>query len=182
MSSSGVFPEGVVRLVESHVREVNDFPAPGVLFRDITPLIADGHAFSELVRVLADRYRGQVDCVAGLESRGFILGAPLALALGVGMLTVRKAGRLPGPVVGVDYDLEYGSARMELQPFTVEDGARVLVIDDVLATGGTAGAAFDLIRQAGGVPTALCVLLELADLGGREHLGTEVPVDSVLTY
>ena len=182
MSQSPVFPSDVVKLVENHVREVNDFPAPGVLFRDITPLIADGHAFSELIRILAERYRGKVDAVAGLESRGFILGGPLAIALGVGMLTVRKAGRLPGPVVGVDYDLEYGSARMELHPFTVEDGARVLVIDDVLATGGTAAAAFDLIRQAGGEPVALCVLLELVDLGGREHLGTAVPVDAVLSY
>lgn len=182
MTESGVFPSDVVKLVESHVRKVQDFPAPGVLFRDITPLIADGHTFSELIRVLADRYRGKVDAVAGLESRGFILGAPLAIALGVGMLTVRKAGRLPGPIVGVDYSLEYGSARMELQPFTVEDGARVLVIDDVLATGGTAGAAFDLIRQAGGEPVALCVLLELLDLGGRQHLGDDVQIDSVLTY
>ena len=182
MGANGLFPSDVVALVESHVREVNDFPAPGVLFRDITPLIADGHAFSELIRVLADRYRGKVDAVAGLESRGFILGAPLAIALGVGMLTVRKAGRLPGPVVAVDYDLEYGSARMELQPFTVEDGARVLVIDDVLATGGTAAAAFNLIRQAGGEPVALCILLELAELGGRAHLGEAVPVDAVLTY
>ena len=182
MGSQNVFPEDVVRLVESHVREVNDFPAPGVLFRDITPLIADAHAFSTLINTLADHYRGKVDAVAGLESRGFILGAPLATALGVGMLTVRKAGRLPGPVVGVDYDLEYGSARMELQPFTVEDGMRVLVIDDVLATGGTAGAAFDLIRQSGGVPSALCVLLELADLGGRERLGADIPIDSVLVY
>lgn len=180
--STSVFPHDVVRLVESHVREVQDFPAPGVLFRDITPLIADAHAFSELIRILAERYRGKVDAVAGLESRGFILGAPLALALGVGMLTVRKAGRLPGPVVSVDYDLEYGSARMELQPFTVQEGSRVLVIDDVLATGGTAGAAFNLIRQAGAEPAALCVLLELSDLGGREHLGEAIPIDAVLTY
>ncbi|MCI7551906.1 MAG: adenine phosphoribosyltransferase [Arcanobacterium sp.] len=182
MSTEGVFPQDIVDLVESHVREVSDFPAPGVLFRDITPLIADAHGFKSLITILAERYRGKVDAVAGLESRGFILGAPLALALNVGMLTVRKAGRLPGPVVGVDYDLEYGSARMELQPFTVEDGMRVLVIDDVLATGGTAGAAFDLIKQAGGEPVGLCVLLELVDLGGRERLGSEIPIDSVLRY
>lgn len=182
MSEDAIFPTDSVDLVRSHVREVHDFPAPGVLFRDITPLIADAEAFSRLISILADRYRGKVDAVAGLESRGFILGAPLAVALGVGMLTVRKAGRLPGPIVGVDYDLEYGSARMELQPFTVRDGMRVLVIDDVLATGGTAGAAFDLIEQAGGVPTALCVLIELEDLGGRRRLGEEVPIDAVLTY
>ncbi|MFC5280416.1 adenine phosphoribosyltransferase [Arcanobacterium canis] len=179
---SEVFPHDTVEMVRSHVREVQDFPARGVLFRDITPLIADDQGFKALIDMLADHYRGKVDAVAGLESRGFILGAPLAVALGVGMLTVRKAGRLPGPVVGVDYDLEYGSARMELQPFTVEDGHRVLVIDDVLATGGTAGAAFDLIRQAGAVPAALCVLLELKDLGGRERLGEDIPIDSVIAY
>ncbi len=181
MSSQSVFPLDAVSLVESHLREVPDFPAPGVLFRDITPLIADPQAFKVLIETIADRYRGQVDAVAGLESRGFILGAPLAIEMGVGMLTVRKGGRLPGPVVGVDYDLEYGSARMELQPFTVSDGQRVLVIDDVLATGGTANAAFELIERAGGVPTGLCVLIELRELGGRERLaGREV--DAVLTY
>ena len=165
MSSQSVFPLDAVSLVESHLREVPDFPAPGVLFRDITPLIADPQAFKVLIETIADRYRGQVD----------------AVEMGVGMLTVRKGGRLPGPVVGVDYDLEYGSARMELQPFTVSDGQRVLVIDDVLATGGTANAAFELIERAGGVPTGLCVLIELRELGGRERLvGREV--DAVLTY
>lgn len=181
MNETEIFPQDVVDLVESHVREVQDFPAPGVLFRDITPLIADPEAFASLIGILADRYRGKVDAVAGLESRGFILGAPLAVALGVGMITIRKAGRLPGPVVGVSYDLEYGSARMELQPFTVSDGARVLVIDDVLATGGTANAAFELIEQAGGVAEALCVLLELEELGGRSRLQGR-HVDSVLVY
>lgn len=179
--SEAVFPQEVVELLKSHLREVDNFPAPGVLFRDITPLIADPEGFKTLIDILADRYRGKVDAVAGLESRGFILAAPLALALGVGMLTVRKAGRLPGPVVGVDYDLEYGSARMELQPFTVKDGQRVLVIDDVLATGGTAGAACELIERAGGNPVALCVLIELEALGGRQALAGR-QIDSVLTF
>ena len=169
MSQESAFPRDAVALVESHLREVEDFPAPGVLFRDITPLIADPAAFKVLIDTIADRYRGTIDAVAGLESRGFILAAPLAVDLGVGMLTVRKAGRLPGPVVGVDYDLEYGSARMELQPFTVVDGQRVLVIDDVLATGGTASAAFELIERSGGRPTELCVLIELEGFGGRER-------------
>ena len=104
MSQESAFPRDAVALVESHLREVEDFPAPGVLFRDITPLIADPAAFKVLIDTIADRYRGTIDAVAGLESRGFILAAPLAVDLGVGMLTVRKAGRLPGPVVGVDYD------------------------------------------------------------------------------
>jgi len=181
VSESNPFPEETVSLVQARLREVQDFPAPGVLFRDITPLIADSEGFGALIDMLADRYRGKVDAVAGLESRGFILAAPLAIALGVGMVTIRKAGRLPGPVVGVDYDLEYGSARMEVQPFTVEDGQRVLILDDVLATGGTANAAFNLVEQAGGVPVGLCVLIELVDLGGRAALdGREI--EAILSY
>ncbi|MDD7384984.1 MAG: adenine phosphoribosyltransferase [Actinomycetaceae bacterium] len=177
------FPQHATDVVASHVRTVENFPAPGVLFRDITPLIADAEAFHLLISTIADRYRGKVDAVAGLESRGFILSAPLAIELGIGMLTVRKAGRLPGPVVGVDYDLEYGSARMELQPFTVVDGSRVLVVDDVLATGGTADAAFELIERSGGVPAALCVLIELRELGGRSRLEADGrTVDALLTY
>ena len=179
--SQGIIPADVKALVEANLREIPDFPEPGVLFRDITPLIAHGEVFSQLIHALADRYRGKVDAVAGLESRGFILAAPLAVELGVGMVTVRKAGRLPGPVIGVDYDLEYGSARMEVQPFTVGDGQRVLVVDDVLATGGTANASFELIKQSGGIPAGLCVLIELVALGGREAL-SGYKVDSVYSY
>lgn len=175
------FPAGLTELVRSHVREIPDFPAPGVLFRDITPLLADGPAFGALIEGLAARYRGRVDAVAGLESRGFILAAPLATALGIGMITVRKAGRLPGPVIGVDYALEYGSARMELRPETVEEGQRVLVIDDVLATGGTGAAAVQLVERSGGEVVALAMLLELSELGGRAKLDG-FPVDSVLVY
>jgi adenine phosphoribosyltransferase len=175
------FPAELTDLVRGHVREIPDFPAPGVLFRDITPLLADGPAFEGLVRGLADNYRGRVDAVAGLESRGFILAAPLAVELGVGMITVRKAGRLPGPVIGVDYALEYGTARMELRPETVRQGQRVLVIDDVLATGGTGAAAIELVERSGGEVVALAMLLELAALGGRSKLDG-YQVDSVLVY
>ena len=175
------FSPELTDLVREHVREIPDFPAPGVLFRDITPLLADGPAFEGLVRGLADSYRGRVDAVAGLESRGFILAAPLAIELGVGMITVRKAGRLPGPVIGVDYALEYGTARMELRPDTIEQGQRVLVIDDVLATGGTGSAAIELVERSGGEVVALAMLLELAALGGRSKLDG-YQVDSVLVY
>ncbi|WP_127127753.1 adenine phosphoribosyltransferase [Georgenia sp. SYP-B2076] len=175
------FPDALTDLVRGHVREIADFPAPGVLFRDITPLLADGDAFGSLVRGLAEKYRGRVDAVAGLESRGFILAAPLALELGVGMITVRKAGRLPGPVVGVDYELEYGTARMELRPETVEEGQRVLIIDDVLATGGTGAAAIELVERSGGQVVALAMLLELSGLRGRAKLDG-YQVDSVLVY
>ncbi|MHB1063282.1 MAG: adenine phosphoribosyltransferase [Georgenia sp.] len=175
------FPSELTDLVRSYVREIPDFPAPGVLFRDITPLLADGDAFGALVRGLAAKYRGTVDAVAGLESRGFILAAPLAVELGVGMITVRKAGRLPGPVIGVDYALEYGTARMEVRPETVVEGQRVLILDDVLATGGTGAAAVDLVERSGGEVVALAMLLELAALGGRAKLDGH-RVDSVLVY
>ncbi|WP_026461092.1 adenine phosphoribosyltransferase [Schaalia suimastitidis] len=160
-------------LLTDNLREIPDFPEPGVLFRDITPLLANGPAFAELIDRLADHYRGSIDAVAGLESRGFILAAPLAKALGIGMLTIRKAGKLPGPVIGVNYDLEYGSARMELRPDSVRNGDRVLILDDVLATGGTAAASAHLIRQAGGEVAGIAVLLELEGLGGRERLAGE---------
>lgn len=171
----------IADLVSSNLREIEDFPEPGVLFRDITPLLANGPAFAELISILADHYRGRIDAVAGLESRGFILAAPLATALGIGMITIRKAGKLPGPVIGVDYTLEYGTARMELRPDSVTKGHRVLVLDDVLATGGTAAASADLLRQAGAEVVGISVLLELVDLGGRAKLDGEV-VESAVAF
>ncbi len=171
----------VAELVTSNLREIPDFPEPGVLFRDITPLLANGPAFQELIGLLADRYRGRVDAVAGLESRGFILAAPLATQLGIGMLTIRKAGKLPGPVIGVDYALEYGTARMELRPDSVTPGQRVLVVDDVLATGGTANASVRLIRQCGAEVAAVAVLLELEALDGRSRL-EGLTVESAVSF
>lgn len=175
------FPDSLVDLVRGHIRDIPDFPSPGILFRDITPLLADGPALQALVDGLAEVYRGRIDAVAGIESRGFILAAPIAAALGIGMITIRKAGRLPGPVIGVDYSLEYGQARIELHPETVVTDSRVLVVDDVLATGGTAAAAASLIEEAGGEVVALGMLLELGFLQGRESL-TGRQVDSVLVY
>ena len=169
----------VEELVRCNLREIPDFPEPGVLFRDITPLLAHGPAFQELINLLAAHYDGTIDAVAGLESRGFILAAPLATTLGIGMLTVRKAGKLPGPVLGVDYALEYGTARMELRPETVDPGSRVLVLDDVLATGGTAEASVELLTQCGASVAAVAVLLELEVLEGRRKLGG-VTVESAL--
>ncbi len=181
MSVPPSLPATLTRLVEDNLREIPDFPEPGVLFRDITPLLANGPAFAELIDGLAEHYQGRIDAVAGLESRGFILAAPLAVRLGIGMLTVRKGGKLPGPVIGVDYALEYGTARMELRPETVRAGDRVLIIDDVLATGGTAAASIELVERAGGSVEAVCMLLELAGLGGRAHLGGR-DVDAVVVY
>lgn len=170
MTIPSALPSELTRLVLDNLREVPDFPQPGVLFRDITPLLADGRAFATFIEGLAVHYAGRVDAVAGLESRGFILAAPLAVRLGTGMLTVRKGGKLPGPVIGVDYALEYGTARMEVRPDTVVPGQRVLVIDDVLATGGTAAASIELLERAGARVEAICMVLELAGLGGREKL------------
>ena len=174
-------PAELTELVVDNLREIPDFPEPGVLFRDITPLLANGEAFATLIDGLAGHYRGRIDAVAGLESRGFILAAPLAVRLGIGMLTVRKGGKLPGPVVGVDYDLEYGTARMELRPETVVPGQRVLVIDDVLATGGTASASISLLEQAGARVVAVCMLLELAGLVGPMKLPGR-SIDSVVVF
>lgn len=163
----------IAQLVESTIGLLPDFPEPGVLFRDITPLLAHGEIFRELILSLAEKYRGKVDYVAGLESRGFILAAPLATELGVGMLTLRKQGKLPPPVVGVDYDLEYGTARLEVRPDTVPAGARVLIVDDVLATGGTAAAAVHLLEKSEAVVVGLFFLIELVDLDGVAKLGDE---------
>lgn len=175
------FPPRMHDLVVDNLREIPDFPTEGVLFRDITPLLANGEAFKELITLMAEHYRGKIDAVAGLESRGFILAAPLAVELGIGMMTVRKGGKLPGPVIGVDYDLEYGSARMEIRPDSVPEGARVLILDDVLATGGTTLAATQLIEQSGGTVAEIAVLMELTDLGGRERIGS-IPFQSLVTF
>lgn len=179
--TSSSYPDGLAALLDSRIRQVPNYPEPGVLFRDITPLLADGKAFGALIDAWAERYGGKIDAVAGLESRGFILAAPLAHALGVGMITVRKAGRLPGPVVGADYTLEYGTARLEVRPETIVAGARVLVLDDVLATGGTGAAAIQLIEHSGARVAGLAMLLELTELGGRAKLAG-YDVDAVLTY
>ena len=162
--------EDLANLIATNIREIPDYPLPGVLYRDITPLLANGPAFAQEIKTIAEHYRGKVDAVAGLESRGFILAAPLAIELGVGMITVRKAGKLPPPVIGVSYTLEYGEARMEVNPDMVHPGNRTLIIDDVLATGGTARAAIELIEGSGGSVSGLVMLMELLALNGRAQL------------
>ncbi|WP_067780817.1 adenine phosphoribosyltransferase [Actinomyces vulturis] len=181
MSTPQPISQHLTDLVLNNLREIPDFPEPGVLFRDITPLLANGEAFRELISGLADHYRGRIDAVAGLESRGFILAAPLAVSLGIGMITVRKSGKLPGPVIGREYKLEYGTACMELRPDSVVDGSRVLVIDDVLATGGTAAASIELLEEAGASVESVCMLMELQALGGRSKLEGRI-IDAVVSF
>jgi adenine phosphoribosyltransferase len=155
------------------VADVPDFPEPGILFKDISPVLADHDAFTKVIEALASAGRDAaggttVDKVIGMESRGFILGAPVALALGVGFVPVRKAGKLPRATYAVSYDLEYGQATLEIHRDAIQPGERVLLVDDVLATGGTVAATRELVRQCGGVTHAVAVLMELGALPGRD--------------
>ncbi len=159
----------IAELIRSRIRDVADYPQPGVTFKDITPLLADGAAFAAVVSALASGYDG-VDKVAGIEARGFILAAPVAIALGAGFVPVRKAGKLPGPIYAQSYDLEYGSATVEVHQDAFAPGERVLVVDDVLATGGTGSATAELVRKAGGEVAAIAVIMELSFLNGRSRL------------
>lgn len=159
-------------LLLSRIRDVADYPEPGVMFKDITPLLADPKAFDALTGALADvARRAGATKVVGLEARGFILGAPVALRAGLGFIPVRKAGKLPGATLSQSYDLEYGSAEIEVHAEDLGAEDRVLVVDDVLATGGTAEASLQLIRRAGAEVAGLAVLMELGFLGGRARLG-----------
>src|SRR5215216_5258720 len=135
--------------LRSRIRDIPDFPQPGIMFRDITPLLADADAFRAVIDALADRFRGQVDVVVAVESRGFIFGAPLAYALGTGLVPVRKHGKLPWQTIREEYALEYGSNILEIHQDAVRPGQRVLLVDDLLATGGTVRAAASLIRRLG---------------------------------
>jgi adenine phosphoribosyltransferase len=172
-------------LLSRLVRDVPDFPEPGVLFKDICPLLADADGFTAFVAALAAIGRRDdgavgVDKVAGVEARGFILAAPVALALEVGLVPVRKAGKLPGPTHRESYALEYGEATLEVQQDAFRPGDRVLVVDDVLATGGTLRATSALVERGGAQVVAVAVLIELASLSGRETLaGTRL--ESLLT-
>ena len=169
----------VAALVAASLRDVPDFPQPGVVFKDITPLLADPRAFAAVIAALAERHAGSVDLVAGVEARGFVVGAALAHALGVGFVPVRKAGKLPGQTVSISYDIEYGSAEIEVHADAFVGGERVLLVDDVLATGGTASAAWDLLEQVGADVVGFECVVELAFLGGRARMGSR-PVGALL--
>jgi adenine phosphoribosyltransferase len=167
--------------LKDHIRAVPDFPKPGILFYDISTLLRHPDAWQVAMGRLSSVVRQhQPHLLAGIESRGFLLAAPLALKLGCGFIMLRKAGKLPGATVGLDYGLEYGSDRIEIQADAVKPGQRVVVVDDLLATGGTMEAGIRLLRQMGAEVPAAAALIELAFLGGRARL--DLPVETLIAY
>jgi adenine phosphoribosyltransferase len=168
--------------VHAALRDVADFPRPGILFKDITPVLADPPLLRDIIRHMAATYADQhIDLVAGVESRGFILGGALAVALGAGFVPIRKPGKLPYERIRVEYALEYGTDALEAHVDAIAPGARVLLVDDVLATGGTARAALGLVRQLGGTVAGAAFLIELGALQGRKCMD-DVPLSVLLTF
>lgn len=165
-----------------YIRDVPDFPKPGIVFKDITPLLANAQAFQSAIdRLAAVAVTLRAEAIAGPEARGFLVGAPLALELGVPFVPIRKPGKLPWKTFGIEYALEYGTDRLEIHQDALAPGMRVLLVDDVLATGGTIKACRDLVAQIGANPVGLAFLMELSFLKGREKLGG-APIESVIIY
>ena len=169
----------IVTLIKTYVRDIPDYPQAGVVFKDITPLLGDSDAFGSVVEALSAVF-GPVDKVVGIEARGFILAAPVAYETRAGFVPVRKKGKLPSATFAKDYDLEYGSATLEVHQDAFAPGDRVLIVDDVLATGGTALATATLVRQAGAEVVGVAVLMELSFLGGRDKI-PDLDVRSLFT-
>ncbi len=179
-------PSGTARTdqldLKHYIRDIPNFPTKGILFRDITPLLQHGPAFRQAIRALASRHHGKrPDAVVAIESRGLIVGAALAHELGVGIVPVRKKGKLPHKTYSAAYTLEYGQDTLEIHQDALQEGARVLLVDDLLATGGTMGATIQLIKQCGGEIVELAFLIELTALKGRERL-VPYPVISLIEY
>lgn len=167
----------------SLIRDVPDFPEPGILFKDVTPLLAHAEGFAACLHDMAAPWRDRgIDVVCGIESRGFIFGAALTPMLGVGFVPLRKAGKLPAATVGVDYALEYGHARLEIHRDALTPGQRVLIVDDVLATGGTLVASRELVEQVGATVAGAAVVLELAFLDGRSRWPEGAPLEALVSY
>jgi adenine phosphoribosyltransferase len=170
-------PDGrsAAQLITDLTALVPDFPKPGILFRDLTPVFADGTAIRAVTDALVEPFAGRVDAVAGVEARGFVLAAAAAYAMGTGVVIIRKPGKLPRPHLSRSYDLEYGSATLEVQPDDFPAGSRILILDDILATGGTLSASAALVEEAGWTVAGISVVMELDGLGGRDRLpGHEV--------
>jgi adenine phosphoribosyltransferase len=168
--------------LRARIREVPDFPKPGILFYDITTLLKEPAAFAEVIDRMAEPVKDAgIDLVVGMESRGFIFAAPLAYKLGAGFVPVRKLGKLPADTIEVEYDLEYGTATLEVHRDAIETGQRVLIVDDLLATGGTVLGTIELVRRLGGEIAGLSFLVELTALNGREKL-SEFAIHTLITY
>jgi adenine phosphoribosyltransferase len=168
--------------LESFIRSIPDFPKPGILFRDITPLLKDGQAFAAAVDMLAAEFAEEkIDAIVAIEARGYVIGAPLAYKMRAGLIPVRKPGKLPYTTIKADYTLEYGTNSLEVHSDALASGYRVLIVDDLLATGGTAAATKTLVERLGGTVVGAGFIIELADLGGRAKLGA-TPVKTLLTY
>ena len=165
----------------SLIRDVPDFPKPGIIFKDITPLLADGSGFTACVDALAELIDEDVDAIVGVESRGFIFGAALAQKLGLGLITVRKPGKLPADTHSVEYELEYGVDRLEIHRDALTPGHKVVIVDDLLATGGTAAATVELVQKLGADVAACLFVIELSFLSGSKALGS-VPTRSLLRF
>lgn len=168
--------------IRALIRDIPDFPVKGIVFKDICPVLQDPEAFNEVIDVMAERYQNQkIDAIVGMESRGFIFGAPLALKMEIPFVLVRKAGKLPAETVKVDYTLEYGEATLEIHKDALEPGQRVLIVDDLLATGGTAAATIELIEDVGADVVTCAFFIELGFLKGRDKL-PEGMVDSLIIF
>ena len=167
--------------LKQKIRTIPDFPEQGILFRDITTLLSDAEALNETIERFAEHYKNEkIDVVVGVESRGFIIGTPLAIRMGLGFIPIRKAGKLPGPTHGVDYDLEYGKDRVEVHQEAIPEGSRVLLVDDLIATGGTIEGSAKLVKKVGGLIVGYAFVIELTDLKGRERL--QEPVFSLIEF
>ena len=170
--------------LEELIRTIPDYPKPGILFRDVTTLLGDAQGLKAAIAQMAEPFRTQpIDAVAGIEARGFIFGAAVASLLMLGFVPVRKGGKLPVPTIGADYSLEYGEARLEIDPTLITPGERIIIVDDLLATGGTALAAAALLRQAGAVVDRALFVIELPDLGGADQLRANgIQVEALMAF
>lgn len=167
---------------EKHIRVIEDFPQPGISFKDITTLLKNGDAYRQMIDELARRLEGKaIDCIAGPEARGFVIGAPLAYKLGIGFVPIRKSGKLPGETIEAAYALEYGQDKLAMHKDAIAPGQRALIADDLLATGGTIATSINLVKQLGGEIAGAAFLIELLELNGREKLG-DIDVFSLVQY
>jgi adenine phosphoribosyltransferase len=167
--------------IAGSIRDIPDFPKPGIIFKDITPLLHDADILSEVVDTIAEKYKNnKPDYIVGIESRGFIFGTPLALTLGCGFVPIRKGGKLPYDTIKAEYQLEYGKAVMEIHRDALEKGDKVVIIDDLLATGGTVAASIELVKKLGGIVSGIEFVIELAFLNGRKKI-PEYKVNSLIT-